>query len=120
MARIILAEDDPTMVQLLGTLLRMEGYEVAPVDGAADIPAAVEQLAPDALILDMIFAGQSGLEVVEAVRKGSIGSRLYILMMSGLSVREDCLRRGADDFVLKPFDPGEILQLLRTHVPNPT
>jgi DNA-binding response OmpR family regulator len=119
MARIVLAEDDPTMVRLLGELLRMEGYEVTAVDDEADLPAIVEQLAPDALILDMIFAGQNGLQVVEAVRKGAIGAGLYVLMMSGLSVREDCLRRGADDFVLKPFDPGEIMQLLHTHVQNP-
>ena len=119
MARILLAEDDATMVQLLGALLRMEGYEVTSVDGDTDLPAAVEELAPDALILDMIFAGQNGLQEVERVRKGAIGAGLYVLMMSGLSVREDCLRCGADDFVLKPFDPGEILQLLHTHVQNP-
>jgi two-component system OmpR family response regulator len=119
MGRIVLAEDDATMVQLLGTLLRMEGYEVTAVDGEADVSTAVEQLAPDALILDMIFAGQNGLEVVEAVRKGAIGAGLYILMMSGLSVREECLRRGADDFVLKPFDPGEILHLLQANIQNP-
>ena len=119
MARVVLAEDDATMVQLLGTLLRMEGYEVTAVDGEADVPAAVEQLAPDALILDMLLAGKNGLEVLEAVRKGAIGAGLYILMMSGLSVREDCLRRGADDFVLKPFDPGEIVQLLHAHIQNP-
>jgi two-component system OmpR family response regulator len=119
MARILLAEDDPTMVQLLGTLLRMEGYEVAAVDGEADLPAAVEQQAPDALILDMIFAGQNGLQVVEGIRKGAIGAGLYVLMISGLSVREDCLRCGADDFVLKPFDPAEILHLLHSHVQNP-
>lgn len=119
MARILLAEDDATMVQLLGTLLRLEGYEVTSVDGDADLPAAVEQLAPDALILDMIFAGQNGLEVVKRVRQNPLGGKLYILMMSGLSVRKDCLRCGADDFVPKPFDPGEIVQLLKTHVQNP-
>ena len=119
MARILLAEDDPTMVQLLGTLLRMEGYEVTSVDGEADLPAVIEQLAPDALILDMIFAGQNGLQIMEVVRKGAIGAGLYVLMMSGLSVREDCMRCGADDFVLKPFDPGEIMHLLHTHVQNP-
>lgn len=119
MARILLAEDDPTMVQLMGTLLGIEGYEVIPAAADADFPAVVEQLAPDAFILDMVFAGQNGLQVVPAVRKGAIGARLYILMMSGLAVREDCLRAGADDFVAKPFDPGQIIQLLRTHIQHP-
>ena len=119
MARIVLAEDDPTMVQLLGTLLRMDGYDVTAVDGNADVSAVVEQLKPDALMLDMIFAGQNGLQIVEAVRKGAVGAGLYILMMSGLGVGEDCVRCGADDFVPKPFDPDEIMNLLRTHVQNP-
>jgi DNA-binding response OmpR family regulator len=119
MARILLAEDDATMVELLGTLFRMEGYEVTSVDDDADLPAALEVLAPDALILDMIFAGQNGLDVEKRVRQGAIGAKLYVLMMSGLSVREDCLRSGADDFLLKPFDPDEILRLLHAHVQNP-
>lgn len=119
MARILLAEDDPTMAQLMGTLLGMEGYDVTPLDGETDIPAAVEQLAPDALILDMVFGGQNGLQVVEAVRKSAVGSGLYVLMMSGLAVRDECLRCGADDFVPKPFDPDEVMQLLRTHIHHP-
>jgi len=104
------------MVQLMGTLLRIEGYEVIPAAEGADLPAVVEELAPDALSLDMIFGGQNGLQVVQDVRKGAIGAGLYVLMMSGLAVREDCLRCGADDFVPKPFDPGQVIQLLRSHV----
>jgi CheY-like chemotaxis protein len=115
MARILLAEDDPTMVRLLGTLLRMEGYEVTSVDGDTDLPGSVEQLAPDALILDMVFARQNGLQVVERVRKGAIGAKLYVLMMSGLSVREDCLRRGAGRLRAQALRPRRDLAL-HTHV----
>jgi len=118
MARIVLAEDDKTMVGLLGTLLRMDGYDVTAVDGDADVAAAVEQLAPDALVLDMVFAKQNGLDLVERIRRSKAGENLYILMISGLNVREDCLRRGADDFLLKPFMPDEFMGLLRTHLPG--
>ena len=105
------------MTRLLGTLLRMDGYDVTAVDADADLPAAVERLKPDALVLDMVFAQQSGLELVERIRRTTAGSHLYILMISGLSVRDDCLRCGADDFLMKPFMPEELIGLLHSHLP---
>jgi DNA-binding response OmpR family regulator len=118
MARIVLAEDDATMVRLLGTLLRMDGHDVTAVEGNADLAATVESLAPDALVLDMIFAQQNGLDLVERIRRSKVGRKLYVLMISGLDVKEDCLRRGADDFLQKPFSPDELMGLLRTHLPG--
>ena len=108
------------MVRLLGTLLRMDGYDVTAVDGDADLTAVVERVAPDALVLDMVLGEQNGLELVERVRRSKAGQHLYILMMSGLSVGEDCLRRGADDFLLKPFMPEDIMNLLHAHIPAAT
>lgn len=117
MASIVLAEDDSTMVGLLSTLLRMDGYEVTAVDGDSDVLHTVEDVNPDALLLDMLFAQHNGLELVERIRRSNVGEKLYIIMMSGLSVREDCLRRGADDFLQKPFMPDELTRLLRAHIP---
>lgn len=118
MAKIVLAEDDATMVRLLGTLLRMDGHEVTTVDGKGDVAAAVKELSPDALVLDTVFGRQSGLDLVGEIRRGEADRRLYILMMSGLSLRDDCLRCGADDFLMKPFNPDEMMGLLRAHVPG--
>jgi DNA-binding response OmpR family regulator len=118
MARIILAEDDTTMVRLLGTLLKMDGYDVTSVKNSEDLVAAVETQAPDALVLDFILWKQNGLELVKRIRLSPSGQKLYILMMSGLNVREECLRGGADDFLLKPFIPDELMALLRAHLPD--
>lgn len=118
MARILLAEDDATMVGLLSTLLRMDGHEVTAVDGDGDVAAAVNSFSPDALLLDALFGLQSGLELVPQIRHEAPDRRLYILMMSGLSLREDCLRCGADDFLMKPFDPVELMGLLRANLPG--
>jgi DNA-binding response OmpR family regulator len=118
MARIVLAEDDDTMVRLLGTLLRMDGHEVMTVDRDGDVPAAIQELAPDALVLDTIFGTQSGLDVVGKIRLSEAGRKVYILMMSGLSLEDDCLRCGADDFLMKPFMPEALMGLLRAHVPG--
>jgi DNA-binding response OmpR family regulator len=118
MTRVVLAEDDRTMVRLLSTLLKLEGFEVQTVDNGEDVEAAVERLSPEILVLDMILPGQNGLDVLDRVRKTAVGSRLYVLMISGLDVREQCLRRGADDFLLKPFMPEELTRRLQSRQPN--
>lgn len=113
MPRIALAEDDETMVQLLSTLLTMDGFDVEPVGPEEDVAAAVERTLPDALILDMHLTNQNGLEVLDAIRRSESGRKLRIIMTSGLNVRDDCLSRGADDFLLKPFMPDELIGMLR-------
>lgn len=116
MPRVVLAEDDRTMVRLLDVLLSMDGYEVTSVDGHGDLAATLEQTAPDALLLDMVLGSKNGLELVQEIRRTEAGRNLYVLMMSGLSVREECLRCGADDFIQKPFMPDELMGKLRARV----
>jgi len=118
MARVVLAEDDETMVQLLGALLRLDGFEVEVVQADEDVPSAIQRLAPDMLVLDMVLAKQNGLEILDRIRQMERGRRLYTLMISGLNVREECLRHGADDFLLKPFMPDELTSKLREHRPD--
>ncbi len=118
MARIALAEDDSTMVQLLSTLLSLDGFEVEDV-GDGDVAAAVQSSLPDVLILDMHLQNQNGLDVVDAIRRSERGHDMPIIMISGLNVGEDCLRRGANDFLLKPFMPEELLRLVRKNLPSP-
>ena len=69
MAKILLAEDDATMVSLLKTLLKMEGYEVLALDADTDILAAVEREKPHALFMDVHLGDQSGMKVLESIRK---------------------------------------------------
>jgi DNA-binding response OmpR family regulator len=108
MTRVVLAEDDRTMVRLLSTLLRLEGFEVQAVGDGENVEAAIERLAPEMLVLDMVLPNRTGLEILERIRSTEVGSRLYILMISGLDVRELCLKGGANDFLLKPFMPEEL------------
>jgi two-component system alkaline phosphatase synthesis response regulator PhoP len=118
MTRVVLAEDDQTMVRLLSTLLRMEGFDVQAVSEGEDVEAALERHTPEVLVLDMVLPKQNGLEVLERIRRTAVGSRLYVLMISGLDVRDLCLSRGADDFLLKPFMPEELTRRLQRHHPN--
>lgn len=113
MAKILLAEDDATMISLLQTLLKMEGFDVLALDVASDVPAMVQREKPEALFMDVHLGEQSGMEILEAIRKNKDLSDVRIVMTSGLNVKDECLRRGANAFLMKPFMPDDLLNLLR-------
>src|SRR5512143_1984206 len=70
MPKVLLAEDDQTMVSLLKTLLKMDGYEVAALDADDDVAAAVRRVRPDVLVMDVMLGDQNGLDVLDALRGG--------------------------------------------------
>lgn len=113
MAKVLLAEDDLTMVSLLKTLLKMEGFEVAALNTGSNVPAEVGHERPDILLLDVHFGNQSGVEIIQAIRKNKDFSNLRVVMTSGMSMKDECLRAGANAFLLKPFSPDDLLRLLK-------
>jgi CheY-like chemotaxis protein len=113
MSKILLAEDDRTMVSLLTTLLHMEGFEVVTLDLDDDVSAAVAREHPDSLLMDVHLGGQNGMEIVKNIRQDPANRNINIVMTSGLNMKEECLKRGANHFILKPFMPDDLLKLLK-------
>jgi DNA-binding NtrC family response regulator len=115
-AKILLAEDDATMVSLLKTLLSMEGYDVVALASDADIPAAVRSESPDVLLLDVYLSDQSGLDVLERLQGAEDTSRVRVVMSSGANVKEECMSRGAFGFLPKPYMPDDLVAILKQAV----
>jgi len=113
MPKLLLAEDDHTMVSLLKTLLKMEGFEVVALDVNSDVTAAVQTEKPDVLLMDVHLGNQSGMDIVETIRKDPALVNVRVVMTSGMNVKEECLHRGADYFLLKPFMPDDLLKVLK-------
>jgi CheY-like chemotaxis protein len=113
MAKVLLAEDDSTMVSLLLTLLKMEGFEVVALDTNNDVVAAVEHERPQALFMDVHLGNQSGMKILENLRQNKNNSDVRIIMTSGMNMKDECISRGADAFLLKPFMPDDLLSALR-------
>ena len=113
MAKVLLAEDDKTMVSLLTTLLKMEGYQVVVLVIYTDVSAAVSEEQPDVLLMDVHLGKQNGLEIVQNIRKESGNADINIVMTSGLNMKDECIKRGANHFILKPFMPDDLLKLLK-------
>ena len=113
MAKIVLAEDDATMVSLLKTLLKMEGYDVIALDADSDVAATVQREQPHAVFMDVHLGGQSGIKILEKIRKNGENADVRIIMTSGLNMRDECLRSGANAFLLKPFMPDDLIRALK-------
>ncbi|MCZ2127257.1 MAG: response regulator [Anaerolineales bacterium] len=114
MPKVLLAEDDFTMVSLLKTLLKMEGYEVVALDIAADVIASVRAEKPDLLLMDVHLFDQNGLDILDKLRKTKDVSAVRVLMSSGANIREECMNRGADGFLMKPYMPDELFSQIKT------
>ena len=114
MKKILLAEDDPTMVSLLKMLLGLEGYLAVNITAEnQDIIRLTRDEQPDLILLDVHLGEQNGLDVVRELRKIKDIKRIKVIMTSGMNLKDDCQKAGADDFVMKPYMPDELLKKIR-------
>jgi two-component system, OmpR family, response regulator MprA len=111
---ILIVEDSPDLVVLLQRVLVEQGYEVRSAqDGDAGLASAQEN-EPDLLILDVGLPRKNGFEVVQELRRKGINAPTLMLTARGeVSDRITGLEAGADDYLVKPFDPEELVARVR-------
>jgi two-component system response regulator MprA len=112
--RILIVDDDRALRDALRRALVLAGYETVPVASGAEALAEAASAAPDAVVLDIGLPDIDGLEVCRRLR-GS-GNRVPVLMLTArdaVADRIDGLDAGADDYLVKPFDVGELQARLR-------
>jgi two-component system response regulator ResD len=108
---VLVVDDEPTIREVVSRYLERAGYETRVArDGAAALKA-VEERAPDLIVLDLMLPGIDGLEVMRRVRdRGDRAAAIILLTAKGEeNDRIVGLRLGADDYVVKPFSPGELV-----------
>jgi sigma-B regulation protein RsbU (phosphoserine phosphatase) len=118
--RILLVEDNFTLVDLLQILLERNGLEVHAADSVASGVAAFRSFKPDAIVLDVVLPDGSGLDLLREVRKlQHADSFLPVIVLTDrveLSLRIESVIAGAHDFLSKPFNPIELLSRLRINL----
>ena len=115
-ARVLVVDDDPALAEMLTIVLRGEGFETAVVSDGTKAMPALRELKPDLVLLDLMLPGMNGIDVCKAIRTESV---VPIVMLTAKSDTVDVvlgLESGADDYVVKPFKPKELVARLRARL----
>ncbi len=101
--RILVVDDEAAILRIVGTSLKLMGYDVGTCSRSREALKMREVEKPDIMLLDVFMPGIGGLEILQTLRQTS---QLPVIVFSAhVSSREEALRLGADDFVPKPFTP---------------
>jgi two-component system response regulator MtrA len=114
--RVLVVDDDPALAEMLGIVLRGEGFEPAFVADGDKALAAFRETKPDVVLLDLMLPNKDGLEVCRQIRAES---GVPIVMLTAKSDTVDVvlgLESGADDYIVKPFKPKELVARVRARM----
>jgi len=125
-ATVLVVDDEPTIVEVVGRYMERAGFETyTAADGYQALDLANEHR-PDLAVLDVMLPGIDGIEVMERLQERT-GSPLAVILLTARGEESDRLvglRHGADDYVVKPFSPAELVArveaVLRRTAPTPT
>lgn len=108
--KIMIADDDPGIVDAIEMLLEFEGYEVSStVDGSTVLDMKDEL--PDLLLLDIWMSGEDGRDICKKLKNESLTKNIPVIMISASrDIKESAMESGADDFLAKPFEMNELLK----------
>ena len=115
-ARILVVDDDPALAEMIGIVLRADGFEPSFCDNGAEALTAFREHRPDLVLLDLMLPGKDGIEVCTELRRES---GVPVIMLTAKSDTTDVVRgleSGADDYIVKPFNPKELVARIRTRL----
>ena len=116
MSRVLVVEDESAIAELISINLRHAGHDVAIAGDADQAQAAVDGVLPDLVVLDWMLPGQSGLALAKRWRAQARTRELPIIMLTARADEGDKisgLDAGADDYLVKPFSPHELMARIR-------
>ncbi|HVZ22362.1 MAG TPA: response regulator, partial [Vicinamibacterales bacterium] len=119
-ARILVADDQADVVEALRLLLKPEGYQIDTADSPAAAARALERREYDLVLMDLNYArdttsGQEGLELLAQIRATDDTTPIVVMTAWGsVPLAVEAMRRGARDFIEKPWDNARLLAILRT------
>jgi signal transduction histidine kinase/DNA-binding response OmpR family regulator len=116
--RLLIIEDEPDLRSYLTRLFSKDGYAVEAVGDAETALTSLDSNAPDLVITDVMLPGQSGFDLLVALRQDDRMARLPVVVLTARADAESAVQAfaaGADDFVAKPFNSVELLARVRAH-----
>jgi two-component system, OmpR family, response regulator MprA len=120
MATILIVDDDPKLLNMLRRTLMYEGFRVLSATNGNEALAQVQAHRPDVVVLDWLMPGMNGVEVVKHLR--AVEDKTLVLMLTArdaIENRVEGLESGADDYLVKPFAPAELLARIHALLRRP-
>lgn len=117
-ARVLVADDDPSIVRLLKVNFGLEGFEVQSAARGEDVLPKAKVFSPEVIILDLMMPGIDGWEVCRRLQQDQDTADIPVIFLSARAQDEDrkrSLALGAE-YVAKPFDPNALVDLVRRSV----
>lgn len=116
MVRILLVDDHPGFLHIMSAELTSEGYEVITALNGKQALQKIEECNPDLVLLDIMMPVMNGFDTLARLREGS--ALPVIVLSSDVYNRAQAMQLGADDFIVKPFEAGELLEKIYNLVPG--
>jgi two-component system response regulator MtrA len=115
-AKILVVDDDGALAEMITIMLRAEGFEPHTAHNGMDAIDTIDRVSPDLVLLDVMLPGMDGIDVCARIRETS---GVPIIMLTARADTGDVvkgLESGADDYVVKPFNPKELVARIRTRL----
>jgi CheY-like chemotaxis protein len=116
LGRVLVVDDDEVIRQLIAVNLTLEGFDVATAVDGQDCLDKVQAINPDVITLDVMMPRLDGWETAVQLRKSPETSHIKVVLITARAQEDDIARGatvGADAYLTKPFDPGEMIRVIR-------
>lgn len=116
MVKICLIDDDQTMITLLRTFLGLEGYEVLSLGEPGQygqVLGVLRQELPALALIDVNLRVINGFDLLDDIRRDPVLGAMRVVMSSGMDFQEKCLQVGADGFLMKPYMPEDLIEIIK-------
>lgn len=112
-AQVLIIDDNIDILFMLKAMLNMKGYTVFTKENTDDLENELKSIAPKVIIMDMLLSGTDGREVCKSLKMDPLFAHIPIIMISAHpQAKEECLAAGANNFLEKPFDMYDVLDLV--------
>ncbi|MGA9451890.1 MAG: response regulator [Verrucomicrobiia bacterium] len=110
--KILVVEDDPDQLEVIRLSLKAAGFAIGTAANGTEALVKTRSISPDLVVLDLMLPGLNGFDVCESLRRDPATASVPIIILTGMCSqfgRFAGLESGADDFILKPFDPQQLV-----------
>lgn len=114
--RLLVVDDEPNLLRAVAACLRSEGYEVATARSGRDALVSLAESVPDLIISDVRMPGMDGHALVHRIRSSPRSALIPVIFLTAKDQKEDRIegfQTGVDVYVTKPFEPDELLAVIR-------